>query len=116
MNCQSSIDYCTTLNPCYNNATCLNQASEALYKCQCAPGFNGTNCDTIIDPCSTNPCQNNGVCKYTGINSFTCICTPQWSGSLCQNPVCVDKPCINGGKCNLTTNTCDCPTGYFGSQ
>ena len=31
--------------------------------CQCAFGYAGVNCTTIIDPCTTAPCLNGGICR-----------------------------------------------------
>jgi len=35
-------DFCAS-NPCQNNATCNNLSTS--YKCECLPGFSGTNCE-----------------------------------------------------------------------
>ncbi len=39
----------------------------------------------FADPCSPNPCQNNGRCFPSG-SSFTCSCTGGFSGTTCTNP------------------------------
>ncbi|OAF64083.1 hypothetical protein A3Q56_08213 [Intoshia linei] len=36
-----------------------------------------------VDECSTIPCQNSSVC-IDGINSFTCVCTSDYVGRLCE--------------------------------
>nr|DBA23422.1 TPA: hypothetical protein GDO54_014336 [Pyxicephalus adspersus] len=38
---------------------------------------------TNIDECQSNPCRNGAAC-VDGINSFTCICLPSYSGALCE--------------------------------
>ena len=35
-----------------------------------------------INECSSNPCQNNGVC-VDGVNQFTCSCAAGYAGTLC---------------------------------
>lgn len=42
----TDIDECSD-NPCQNNATCTDLINK--YQCQCADGFNGTNCDISKD-------------------------------------------------------------------
>ena len=46
-------------DPCRNGATCVELVNG--YNCTCVPGYNGTDCETNIDDCSPNPCQNNAV-------------------------------------------------------
>ncbi len=45
------------------------------------PGFTGTNCDTNIDDCPGNLCQNGATC-IDGINSYTCHCPPTYTGNI----------------------------------
>ena len=35
-----------------------------------------------INECASDPCQNGGTCQH-GINQFTCLCLPGYSGSQC---------------------------------
>lgn len=35
------------------------------------------------DDCSTNPCQDKGVC-VDGVNTFTCNCASGYTGRLCE--------------------------------
>ncbi len=41
-------------------------------------GFNGTNCQNNINPCSSDPCQNNGICNLnsTSLQGYSCVCLP----------------------------------------
>src|SRR5436190_5842568 len=55
-------DHCSP-NPCIHGGTCENGA--AGYTCQCAPGYTGTSCETLIDNCASAPCQNGGSCTNT---------------------------------------------------
>ncbi|XP_072095901.1 hyaluronan-binding protein 2-like isoform X3 [Mobula birostris] len=49
------------------------------------------------DPCSVNPCENEGTCETIGSN-FVCHCHPLYTGKTCQivqNP-CRKNTCKNG--------------------
>ncbi len=77
----------------------------------------GRLCDSPINSCAINPCQNNGLCLPTS-TGYQCQCSSSYTGSLCQtalNP-CGYSPCQNGGQCNPTVNNsfyCTCPAGIF---
>ena len=36
----------------------------------------------LIGPCTSNPCQNGGVCKVNG-TSFVCNCKNGWKANTC---------------------------------
>ncbi|XP_063417661.1 delta-like protein A [Mytilus trossulus] len=45
-------------------------------------------------PCDTNPCSNGGTCNYqppTGKSTFTCTCSPNYSGALCDQEIIDDS-------------------------
>lgn len=42
------------------------------FYCNCPLGTTGATCESKIDPCLSNPCQNGGNCTNNGINRFTC--------------------------------------------
>ena len=81
----------------------------------------------IVNPCSSNPCNNGGVCS-SDAGAFECDCSlaTGWNGDLCQvniNECTADSPnnhrCQNGGVCQDTDGsyTCDCSaTGYTGDR
>jgi len=79
----------------------------------------GRLCETSIDPCTNNPCQNNALCLSTS-DGYQCLCSSSiYTGSLCeinQNP-CQYSPCQNG-ICQLLGKTssfrCICYPGYTG--
>lgn len=47
------------------------------------------------------PCANGGRCVLNDASSYTCICTPGWSGQSCHTNVndCVQHWCQNGATC-----------------
>jgi hypothetical protein len=47
-------------------------------------------------------------------NTGLCLCNSPYSGSYCQNKLCVHG-CYNGA-CDTTTGTCTCTTGFYGEQ
>ena len=60
--------------------------------CQCNAGFTGSECETNIDDCLPNPCQNGGNCS-DGINMYTCMCAEDFEGENCTdyNGRCLDN-------------------------
>ena len=52
---------CERQSPCQNGATCRNDGHGG-YTCSCPPGYEGTNCQSEINECLPNPCQNQGTC------------------------------------------------------
>lgn len=88
--------------PCLNGGTCSNTAADGGYKCSCAPGFSGDRCETNINECDPNPCQNYGKCT-DGINSYTCTCLTTdgfhlYSGTNCttQHSYTLQTPLYQG--------------------
>ncbi|XP_063282292.1 cadherin EGF LAG seven-pass G-type receptor 3 isoform X2 [Pelobates fuscus] len=88
-------------------------------RCRCPQGFTGDYCETEINLCYSNPCQNKGVCVRRE-GGYTCICQERFTGDHCEvdsgSGRCVPGACRNGGTCtNLAEGgfTCQCPTGGF---
>jgi len=78
---------CTASYICMNGGTCSpsnnEQAGELMYKCNCATGYEGTNCENWVDTCLSSPCLNGGNCSML-FNNFTCECPAGFSGATCQ--------------------------------
>ena len=53
---------------------------EFIYSCT------GALCEVNKDDCIPNVCLHGGSCR-DGINSFSCICTAEYSGRYCESPV-----------------------------
>ncbi|XP_072293357.1 protein eyes shut homolog [Eucyclogobius newberryi] len=143
--CEAEINECDS-SPCQHNGTCSDLVGH--YKCKCPIGFDGENCEVDIDACSLQnttcppqtecldlpyglqymcritcppslqPCANGSRCVLNDASSYTCICTPGWSGQNCGINVndCVQHWCQNGGTCvdEIDGYSCLCPKGYTG--
>ncbi|KAM9012331.1 hyaluronan-binding protein 2 isoform 3-T4 [Ara ararauna] len=72
--------------------------------------------DTTKDPCSSNPCKNNGRCANRG-SSFSCLCPRPYAGNTCERveDTCLEKRC-HRGDCLLTLTPpyfkCSCNYPY----
>ncbi|XP_062436375.1 hyaluronan-binding protein 2 [Rhea pennata] len=68
------------------------------------------------DPCSSNPCKNNGQCEKKGSN-FRCNCPMPYTGTTCERvrDMCLEKRCIRGD-CLITLTPpyfqCSCSHPY----
>ncbi|CAH2295941.1 cubilin, partial [Pelobates cultripes] len=74
--------------------------------------------------CSSNPCQNTGTCIDL-LDSFLCLCTSRWQGSICAEDVneCqlydgTALGCHNQGLCMNTPGSysCSCLPEWYGPQ
>lgn len=52
----------------------------------------GLLCNSAIDQCTPNPCQNGGSCRTNVYGRRICVCTPEFNGPLCANA----KPACGG--------------------
>ena len=58
-------------NPCLNGGTCTDSGAGTA-SCNCAAGFDGDNCENVIDPCENFACPAKADdCGADG-NTFTC--------------------------------------------
>lgn len=80
-------------------------------------GFTGKICDTEIDECNSDPCQNGGKC-VDQVASFLCICPQGYTGVVCENIMeeCQDWTCLNNGTCHKVSgqSLCQCTPYYTG--
>lgn len=101
---------------CQNNGT----ANDECNMCNCPVRTTGKLCETVLDQCDPNPCQNGGTCVRGTYPDYTCECPQGFTGENCSiaiNP-CEDNPCLNNGTCVPGTYpnfTCNCPPKYTGS-
>ncbi|XP_022103402.1 uncharacterized protein LOC110986089 isoform X2 [Acanthaster planci] len=73
-------DDCVT-EPC-EHGQCFD-TGIASYRCECDPGYNGTNCEIEIDECESNPCQQGGTCTDF-IAYYHCDCVFGYTGHSCH--------------------------------
>ena len=66
------------------NATCY-ELHDDKFACKCSIGFEGSLC-TNVDDCKDNPCQNGGVCTFTGFG-YRCDCPTGFSGFNCETSI-----------------------------
>ncbi|KAH0568173.1 hypothetical protein KQX54_019308 [Cotesia glomerata] len=70
-------------NPCAHGL-CLPHGRSFI--CRCDLGYTGITCATPINPCSPNPCKNDGICTLTADQQISCECTAAYSGPRCETP------------------------------
>ncbi|CCD69400.2 EGF-like domain-containing protein [Caenorhabditis elegans] len=122
---QTSDTTCTAPTSCSPNpCTLSNQQCNMVNDiptCTCAVGYTGTDCTMLTsDPCSPQPCLQNGVCSSSG-GTYSCACATGFFGEQCQysgDPC--SGYCSNGGTCEMlfsdTTPYCQCPFDYYGDK
>uniref|UniRef100_H3BWA3 EGF-like domain-containing protein n=1 Tax=Tetraodon nigroviridis TaxID=99883 RepID=H3BWA3_TETNG len=87
--CTQTSNICQTSSPCVHGQCVVSVdlhlafSSAPGYICICNSGWQGVNCEQNINECASSPCLNGGTCS-DGVNGFTCSCTAQWTGPLCQ--------------------------------
>ncbi len=72
------------MSVCFCVCVCVCVSSNG-YSCACVAGYSGPNCQTNVNECGSNPCQNGASC-VDAVNSFTCSCVGGFSGLLCTIP------------------------------
>ncbi|XP_048863681.1 protein eyes shut homolog [Brienomyrus brachyistius] len=61
------------------------------FPCSRSLGWTGPDCSVHLPECDLVQCQNGGACvESTTPGGFSCVCPPQYAGTLCQLP---DNPC-----------------------
>uniref|UniRef100_A0AAG5D0U0 Protocadherin-like wing polarity protein stan n=1 Tax=Anopheles atroparvus TaxID=41427 RepID=A0AAG5D0U0_ANOAO len=68
------------------------------FACKCPEGFTGSKehylCDTEVDLCYSDPCQNGGSCVRKE-GGYSCVCTEAYTGVNCETSIVSLKPCIS---------------------
>ena len=72
-----------------------------------------TSTTTEVEFCSSNPCQNDGICLN---DSKQCECSTGFYGLFCETQSCSPNPCQNDHTCIfLAKPKCLCTSFYTGS-
>ena len=72
------------------------------------------------DPCISQPCMNGGTCVYDRNERLSCLCTDQYTGAQCEELLCSENLCQNGGRCTVETiddtliQSCQCILPFAG--
>lgn len=59
-----------------------DSVSPGTFACVCDIGYTGNECETNINDCDPDPCQN-GNCN-DGINAYSCTCDVGYFGAICD--------------------------------
>ncbi|XP_063959406.1 low-density lipoprotein receptor-related protein 4-like isoform X2 [Lytechinus pictus] len=70
-------------DPCWNLVNGACEETIDGQRCVCLPGYIGINCETDINECESNPCQNGGTCMDL-VNEYRCQCPTGYIGSRCE--------------------------------
>ncbi|GCB65858.1 hypothetical protein scyTo_0011924 [Scyliorhinus torazame] len=74
-------------NPCQNDGLCelVSRRGDVFseYTCKCPTGYQGIHCQTNVDDCSSQPCNNGGHCEDLDAD-FSCDCPSPYVGKSCQ--------------------------------
>lgn len=76
--------------PCLFGGQCVpdpDSTTEEKYKCICAPGYFGKNCEYIIDHCKPNPCNGNPCKSLANPPGYYCQCPNNVYDDCCCNDV-----------------------------
>ncbi|NXJ89863.1 FA7 factor, partial [Corythaixoides concolor] len=74
---------------CNEEKCSFEEAKEIFHSQEKTASLNSWNCTVPcffflgLNPCSSNPCNNGGVCKIRHYNYF-CICPPRFGGDNCE--------------------------------
>lgn len=122
-------------NPCQNGGAChVTTQKKHGFFCKCPEAYGGDICENVKcpagmvlegkacvhsyeakkpavkDPCSPDPCENDGYCKARGPKDFECQCLTGYKGNTCQVKI---NPCITAPSGEpYTTENGPCKTSF----
>ncbi|XP_053397599.1 sushi, von Willebrand factor type A, EGF and pentraxin domain-containing protein 1-like [Mercenaria mercenaria] len=102
---QCNTEPCSTTSPCLSNPCSEHRCLETPdgFICKCNSGYTGDLCQTQIDHCESNPCQNEGSCE-NGLGNFTCICPEKFGGEICDEAEDGPSYWTSWSQCTVTCN------------
>ncbi|KAM7292545.1 fibropellin-1 [Ixodes scapularis] len=107
---------CLGATPCMHGV-CVDVPENLTYRCYCADGYTGYDCQTDYDDCRSLPCHFGGTC-VDEVAGFRCLCSGGYTGESCETDIdeCRSSPCLNGGSCTDDVNGffCTCLPGFEG--
>ncbi|CAK8690969.1 unnamed protein product [Clavelina lepadiformis] len=119
INCELN-DLCID-TPCQNGANCSTDGLTVT--CACPPNYHGGLCASFQSPCSSNPCENNGICHFNSSSSLPldCVCPSTYTGSTCTMDV---DECLQANSCDENANcsnfvsgfSCTCNEGFRSNE
>uniref|UniRef100_A0A8B9I0W2 Slit homolog 1a (Drosophila) n=1 Tax=Astyanax mexicanus TaxID=7994 RepID=A0A8B9I0W2_ASTMX len=118
--CETALNACVS-NPCANGGVCQVTGEGDAFSCSCSLGFEGPSCEINIDDCEDNDCENGATC-IDGVNNYTCLCSPYYTGEMCEEmeDMCAPghSPCKHQSTCLITATgpKCVCAPGYVGDD
>jgi hypothetical protein len=116
----------------YSQKACVCDVGYGGLGCEtCAAGYRDYAPGNLLvckpndwNPCQPNPCNGNPCSMDATTAEAVCACEARYSppycatcangyhGATCVKDLTCSPACQNGGSCNVTTGTCDCPVGY----
>ncbi|KAJ6247098.1 ras gtpase-activating protein [Anaeramoeba flamelloides] len=79
-------------------------------ECKCLTNYGGSNCQIMNCIEGNNKCEH-GECQQ---DDGSCVCDTGYNGTLCDNYLCENTVCKNGGKCVEETGECECVGDWEG--
>jgi Notch-like protein len=110
-------------NSCGNAGGCVDH--EEFFTCECAAGWTGTVCQTVVDECASYPCRGSSICTDQ-LDGYACVCPAGWQGEHCEVDVdeCASEPCLHGDCTDSSDDlwipqhlySCACTAGWAGDN
>ncbi|CAF1035290.1 unnamed protein product [Brachionus calyciflorus] len=105
------LDLNDCLTNCSNQGVCKYFKNVNKYKCDCDVGFFGESCQKDLNPCSSSPCLNEGLCLIMNKSSFKCECLSNYyTGDFCEKEIdlCQNETCSSQGRCSVQNKKPKC--------
>ena len=116
--------FCSCFSSCLFGGTCIDGINA--YRCVCARGYSGTNCEHLVRACDSTPCLNDATCTDLSRPdlvlppAYQCHCAHGFAGRQCEQLydwcAAANDPCRNGAVCRQEGSEfgCECAEGWDG--